>query len=225
MFTDIHTHNPRPGIPSIVDISGSGDFDLEREGWFSVGVHPKFITDDWHAMVDKLSKALMAHKCKCTAIGECGLDKFAATPIELQKRVFETQICLAKVYLKPIIVHCVRLYNDAIRLLRRQGFQNPVIFHGYNGNETITAQLLKMPNVYFSYSNSSFSTPETSGAKSLPLIPPQRILTETDCNGSADLATTIQNIAEKKEMDASSLQDIVYENFMRIVNYQYPPSY
>ena len=216
MLVDIHTHNPRPGVPSIVDISGSGDFAFGEVGWFSVGIHPRYITDDWEGVLAKVADA--AARGNCAAIGECGLDKFAAAPLELQKKVFEAQLVVAKDFAKPVIVHCVRLYSEVIGVLKKNGFMNPVVFHGYNGNEAVTAQLLKMPNVYFSYSNSAFSTPETSGAKSLPLMPVSRILTETDCDGASDLAATVQKIADKKEMDASSLQNIVYENFMRIVN-------
>ncbi|MBQ4407842.1 MAG: TatD family hydrolase [Bacteroidales bacterium] len=213
---DIHTHNnPRPGVPSVVDVSGRGDFVFGQEVMFSVGIHPKYITDDWEGALIEVAKAA-AHS-NCVAIGECGLDKFADAPLSLQEKVLESQIVLARDFAKPLIIHCVRLYSYVIHLLRKRSFQNPVVFHGYNGNPDITAQLLKMPNAYFSFSESTFATPETSGSKSLPLIPVSRILTETDCNAAADINVTIKKIADKKQMDASSLQQSIYENFMRIV--------
>ena len=216
MHCDIHTHNnPRPGVPSVVDVSGRGDFVFGQEVMFSVGIHPKYITDDWEGALIEVAKAA-AHS-NCVAIGECGLDKFADAPLSLQEKVLESQIVLARDFAKPLIIHCVRLYSYVIHLFRKIGFLNPVVFHGYNGNPDITAQLLKLPNVYFSFSESTFATPETSGSKSLPLIPVSRILTETDCAADADINVTIQKIADKKQMDASSLQQSIYENFMRIV--------
>ena len=213
---DIHTHNnPRPGVPSVVDVSGRGDFVFGQEVMFSVGIHPKYITDDWEGALIEVAKA--AAQSNCVAIGECGMDKFASAPLDLQAKVLESQIVLAQDFAKPLIIHCVRLYYDVIHCLKKKNFYNPVVFHGYNGNPDITVQLLKLPNVYFSFSESTFATPETSGSKSLPLIPASRILTETDCNAAADLSATVQKIAVKKQIDASSLQLSVYENFMRIV--------
>ena len=216
MHCDIHTHNnPRPGVPSVVDVSGRGDFVFGQEVMFSVGIHPKYITDDWEGALIEVAKAA-AHS-NCVAIGECGLDKFADAPLTLQEKVFESQIVLARDFAKPLIIHCVRLYSYVIHLFRKRGFHNPVVFHGYNGNADTTAQLLKMPNVYFSFSESTFAMPETSGSKSLPLIPVSRILTETDCTADADINVTIQKIADKKQVDASSLQQSIYENFMRVI--------
>jgi len=213
---DIHTHNnPRSGVLAIVDVSGRGDFVFGQETMFSVGIHPKYITDDWERVLIDVAKAA-AHS-NCAAIGECGLDKFAAAPLKLQEQVFESQIVLAMDFAKPVIVHCVRLYSYVIHILKKRGFLGPVVFHGYNGNPDITAQLLKLPNTYFSFSEQTFATPETSGSKSLPLIPVSRILTETDCDTAADIAATIQKIADKKQIPASSLQQSIYENFMRVI--------
>lgn len=216
MIIDCHTHNnPRPGVPSIVDVSGRGDFVFGQEMMFSVGIHPKSIGEDWREKLSDIEN--LAAKKGFAGVGECGLDKFSGCNKQLQEEVFEAQLSLAQRIGKPIIIHCVRLYSDAIRIIKKASFTNPAIFHGYNGNPDITAQLLKMPNAYFSFSESTFATPETSGSKSLPLIPVSRILTETDCNAAADINVTIKKIADKKQMDASSLQQSVYENFMRII--------
>ena len=215
MHCDIHTHNnPRPGVPSVVDVSGRGDFVFDFE-YFSVGIHPKSIGEDWREKLSDIEN--LANKKGFAGVGECGLDKFSGSNKQLQEEVFGAQISLAQRIERPIIIHCVRLYSDAIRLIKKKQLTQPAIFHGYNGNPDITAQLLKMPNTYFSFSESTFATPETSGSKSLPLIPVSRILTETDCNAAADINVTIQKIADKKQMDASSLQQSIYENFMRII--------
>jgi TatD DNase family protein len=46
-------------------------------------------------------------KTNCLAVGECGLDKRIAIPIELQQLVFEKQLVLAQKYNKPVVLHCV----------------------------------------------------------------------------------------------------------------------
>lgn len=213
---DVHTHNtPRLGIPSIVDVSGVGDCCFEYE-YFTAGIHPKSIGEDWMRQLSEIEN--FAAKKGFVGVGECGLDKFSDSPRDLQEKVFEAQLSLAQRLRVPIIIHCVRLYTDALRLIKKVGFGYPAIFHGYNGNPAVTAQLLKLPNIYFSFSEQTFALPETSGAKSLTLIPPQRILTESDCNSATDLGVVVQKIADIKQLDPSSLQEIIYENFIRIVS-------
>ncbi len=225
MYSDIHTHsNPRPDIESVIDISGREDCVVYGESgevmipdsiqMFSIGIHPKSIGEDWQHKLSEIE--ILAKNPKFAGVGECGLDKYSDSPRDLQEKVFAAQLSLAQRFSKPIIIHCVRLYTDVLRLIKKTDFQQPAVFHGYNGNPDVTAQLLKRPNIYFSYSNKAFTTPATSGAKSLPLIPPSRILTETDCDTTANLATTISLIAQKKNMNPAEMEAIVYSNFKNL---------
>lgn len=215
-LTDIHTHFPRPGIPSVVDVSGRVDFMGSEHEYFTAGLHPKSIAQDWEQELSDIER--LASLRGFVGVGECGLDKFAEAPRDLQMEVFMAQLFWAQRIMKPVIIHCVRLYSDVMSLIKKTNFKFPAIFHGYNGNPETTSQLLKLPNVHFSFSISSFSMPETSGMKSLPLIPPERLFTETDCDRSADVAEVIEKIATIKGITASSLQETVYENFMKIVS-------
>jgi TatD DNase family protein len=47
-------------------------------------------------------------------VGECGLDKRIAIPIELQQLVFEKQLVLAQKYNKPVVLHCVASFDELI---------------------------------------------------------------------------------------------------------------
>ena len=210
---DIHTHNPRPDVPSIVDMSGCGDFVVGIDN-FSVGIHPKSITEGWRDVLAEIE--ILAQKPGFAGVGECGLDKFAPSPRDLQENVFEAQLILAQRLNKPVIIHCVRLYTDVLRIIKKVKFQNPAVFHGYNGNPDITAQLLKLPNTYFSFSATTLATTKTAAYKSLPLIPASRILTESDCDSSADIAAVANTIAIIKQTDITELQQTIYDNFMRI---------
>ena len=214
-YIDIHTHsNPRPDIPSLVDVSGREDCCFDYE-YFSVGIHPKSIGEDWQSQLSKIEQ--LAQKPSFGGVGECGLDKFADRPRDLQEKVFVEQLLLAQRIAKPVIIHCVRLYTDVLRLLKKIRFGNPVVFHGYNGNPDIAAQLLKLPNTYFSYSAATLAMPGTSGAKSLPMIPAERLLTETDCEQGADLSGVVETIAKIKNLDSDILRQTIYENFMRLM--------
>ncbi len=206
MLCDIHTHVPRPSILSVVDISHSR-MKPDEVRMFSIGIHPNKISEDWQCQLAEIERLI--HEPNCVGAGECGLDKFAGTPRDLQEKVFTAQLALAQRHGKPVIIHCVRLYTDVLHILKSVKFTHPAIFHGYNGNPTVTAQLLKLPNTYYSFSPSFY----ISAAKSIPLIPLSRILTETDCDTAADISAAIAKIAEIKRVGVGELEKAVYENY------------
>lgn len=52
----------------------------------------------------------------CLAIGEAGLDKLASADILLQKEVLIRQILLSESVGKPLVIHCVKAFNELIEL-------------------------------------------------------------------------------------------------------------
>ncbi len=214
MFCDIHTHNLNPRFPSLVDVSGSEDFVFSRpDAYFSMGIHPRNVADGSQArhQLDKIQNA--AANGLIRAIGECGLDKFASWSRDAGRQVFADQLDIAAEYGLPVVVHCVKLYSDIINILKNKRFANPVILHSYNGNSQTTEQLLRLGNIYFSFCQLTNST----GLKSLPLIPAARILLESDAMDFADFQTTIDTIAGIKKIDSKSLEDIIFYNFVKII--------
>ena len=182
--------------------------------FFSIGIHPKSISEDWQRQLIEIEQ--LTHHPSFVGVGECGLDKFADAPIDLQENIFRAQLLLAQQLNKPIIIHCVRLYTDVLRLIKETRFLQPAIFHGYNGNPAITAQLLKLPNTYFSFSARTFATPETSGAKSIPIIPPSRILTETDEDEMDSIPFVTNILAKKINIAPATLEQTIYKTFTRL---------
>jgi TatD DNase family protein len=72
---------------------------------YSIGIHPWFIVEERLASdLDIVETKLQ--ETNCLAVGECGLDKRIAIPIELQQLVFEKQLVLAQKYNKPVVLHC-----------------------------------------------------------------------------------------------------------------------
>jgi TatD DNase family protein len=54
----------------------------------------------------------------CLAIGECGLDKVIEIDLELQKKVFISQLELAVKYQKTVIIHCVKAFDELIEICK-----------------------------------------------------------------------------------------------------------
>ena len=79
---------------------------------FSVGIHPKDISEDWEKSFDWVQE--ISKNPNCFAIGECGLDGLINIDETLQKKVFEQQILWAKEIRKPLIIHSVRKFYELI---------------------------------------------------------------------------------------------------------------
>lgn len=117
MEIDIHSHKWRvSGVIQLLNLDVNSAVNIPAlESYFSLGIHP------WDIQHLNISDALEKLEKLCRhplflALGECGLDKSIATPISLQIEVFSAQIALAKRLEKPMIIHCVRAYNELLHL-------------------------------------------------------------------------------------------------------------
>lgn len=76
----------------------------------------------------------IASRNTLVAIGECGLDKVCKTDFVLQQEVFAAHIILANKLKKPLVLHCVKAYDEIIKMLSLHKNLVHVIFHGFNKN-------------------------------------------------------------------------------------------
>ncbi len=180
-FIDIHTHQ----IPTIGgDLFVRNLFPddempaLPPGGFYSVGLHPWFITNnhDHKTQFAELEKRALFPEV--VAIGECGLDKLANTESQLQLDVFINQCRIAESVNKPVIIHCVKSYNEISHLKRRLKPTVPWILHGYKGNGMVTSQLVPL-GFYFSLGK-MFLTDEEEARQMAEKIPPGQLFFETD---------------------------------------------
>ena len=97
-----------------------------------VGVHPseaqKFSDDTARRMME-----LAAHK-KVVAIGEIGLDYYwDKTFVDVQKKVFKTQIEIANALKLPVVVHDREAHGDTFEILEQMGAKK-VLLHCFSGS-------------------------------------------------------------------------------------------
>jgi TatD DNase family protein len=118
------------------------DFDdLPSVGWQSVGLHPWYLKSEYaNALPLNLIRA--AHFRNVLAIGECGLDNRCDTPKDLQRRVFIAQVELAKQIRKPLIIHCVRAFDELLSILGKYQVSVPVIFHGFRHSTMLAEKIM-----------------------------------------------------------------------------------
>ena len=121
----------------------------DKPSHYSYGIHPWYISKE--KVYDELRELkVAAHEKRCLAIGECGLDKVCDVPFDLQVEVFYEQIRLANEIRKPLIIHCVKAFNELINCLNQLDNNVPVIIHGFNNNENI-ARIMVAQGYYFSF--------------------------------------------------------------------------
>jgi len=179
---------------------------------FSAGLHP------WYA--DQLShETLSARLNEClvspdlVAIGETGLDKVCKTPMDLQKDIFEFQLKIASENRKPVIIHCVKAWDELVEI--SSNYKSVKILHGYNGGVQLTERLLKH-GFYFSIGEAILNT----GSKvfsAVNLIPHTSLFCETDASeiGIEQIYQVLCGILQLQDED---LRKIMFDNYTRIMS-------
>lgn len=175
LFINIHTHTQL--YDAKIEVVNLGVDASEKTNHYSYGLHPWRIDKaDYHEKLRHL--AVIAAEKKCLAIGECGLDKLSTVNFELQEEVFIEQIHLANKLNKPLIVHCVKAFNELINCLNLNNNKVPVIVHGFNNNENI-AKVLQTHGCLFSFGKALLGY-ESNASKIIKTIGRKNIFLETD---------------------------------------------
>lgn len=97
-----------------------------------LGVHP----EDCEKFNDSTAKKIMelAKDKKVVGIGEIGLDyHFTKENKDIQKKVFNTQLEIAKILNLPAIIHDRDAHFDTLEILKAQNMKN-VLLHCYSGS-------------------------------------------------------------------------------------------
>lgn len=176
-----------------------------------MGIHPWYIDAerlelDLEVMSDKL------HQNNALAVGECGLDKRIDTPLDVQRRVFESQIELAEKFRKPMVLHLVAAYQELIDIKKQKKVSVPMVVHGFSKNIQTANQLLSH-DLYLSFGKYLLQNPEL--AEVFAQIPNDRIFLETDTLDQP-IETVYETAARAKNVTVPQLQEIVWDNFNRI---------
>lgn len=187
-YIDIHTHH-NVGEGLFITNSYHAFEKAVGAGLCSLGLHPWYITPDGieHELVQLEKYASLQN---VVAIGECGLDKLTKTDWSLQKDAFRRQIRLANKLHKPLIIHCVRAYDEVLQLLKQEQVAVPVIFHGFNKNVQVAQRILAQ-GYYLSF-GAALLNDQSHAIEALEACTVDRFFLETD---DADIA--IGQIYEK----------------------------
>lgn len=209
MYIDIHSHHPASQGQRVIQNGQEVDLIMDAGGWYSLGVHPWLIIGDGGHQLAKLAPLLCLPQV--LAIGECGLDRVCATPMAVQVEVFRQQISMAALHQKPLIIHCVKAWEETIQLLKEERTQVPVIFHGYT-KSLLLAQRLLHEGYYLSFGR---ALEQERVQRILQQVAPDRFFLETD-NSLVGIATRYEIAAKALGIGVNSLSLQLQKNAEKV---------
>lgn len=211
-FIDTHTHQLNESEEVVFIKNCFPNDEVSSAFFFSIGIHPWYLNSDTFDTDFKLVEIHLKNS-NCLAVGECGLDRAIKTDYQYQKEVFIKQLKLAQKKSKPVIIHCVKAYQDIINIIKAEKITIPIIFHGFSKNQHIHSMCLKMPNFYFSFGNSLLNSNTTQ--KNLLATPLNRFFLETD-NSHLAIEEIYQKAAFIKNISIDSLKKQLFLNFENV---------
>ena len=179
-YIDIHNHGakPVPGIFSVENLMAHEEREPENISGltYSFGIHPWYLNEKNHnQLIARVIKT--AGNPDVSAIGEAGFDRIKGPTPDLQRKTFEEQVLIAGEHKKPMVIHCVRAWDELLQEHKRLKPKMPWLVHGFRGKPDLALQLISK-GMYISFWFDFVMRPE-----SVPLlksVPKERIFLETD---------------------------------------------
>lgn len=213
-FLDLHTHKTltKAGEITIQSLSLTDDVFLAmpKKKPISIGLHP------WYASIEKLELhmkylTVLAKQDNVKMIGECGLDKVRGDSIENQLVILEQQINLAQELKKPVILHCVKAFDEIIELKNRLKIKIPMIIHGFNKNETLGRQMLGKE--FFLSFGAAVLKEGSAAAKLIKEL--EFFFLETD-ESQASIEEVYHAVAKIKNISIDELKQVIFANWKKL---------
>ena len=110
----------------------------------------------------------------------------------------------------PVILHCVKAYNEMLPTLRP--FDIPAVFHGFAGSKQLAGQVLKA-GYYLSFGETAFRSSKTADA--LRNTPSDRLFLETD-ESAAGIGSIYERAAAIRGVSVAELAAEIRKNYRKI---------
>ncbi len=191
--------------------------------YFTVGFHPENLEDMPEGYLVKIAE-MLKHE-KAVALGEIGLDYHWDIEKNLQHRVFEEQLKLAKELDVPVVIHDREAHGDVMDYLRK--YKPKGLLHCFSGSVEMLKEVLKL-GLSISLGGTVTYKNARVPVEVAEYVPLDRLLLETDSpylspvpkrgkrNDSSNIIFTATKIAEIKGMGVQELLDITSENAKRL---------
>jgi TatD DNase family protein len=198
------------------------------------GLHPYWVADhsllECESALDQLAREL--HLAE--AIGEMGLDfrpHIMRDSASRQIEIFEAQLEIAEMALKPIVLHLVRAFEESLTVFETWGVPKAGgMVHSFNGSIPQAEQYLQL-GLHLSIGGPVVRPDNQKLQQAVSVIPLERLLIETDSpdqppprfagasNEPISLWDVAEMIAKIKKMAAEEILDISSRNLEKLLSY------
>lgn len=214
-YIDIHTHDSSlaGGIFAVENLMAHENIQPENitARAFTAGIHP------WHLNVNNREELLkyvrkVSDNPNLIALGEAGFDKLKGPSMQLQRSTFEEQVTIAIEKQKPLVIHCVRAWDELLAAHKNMKPATPWLVHGFRGKKELALQLIKR-GMFLSFWFDFVLRPES--ADLLRFLPKERIFLETD-GADVDIKSIYGKVANDLGCSEEELKSIIHSNFAKL---------
>lgn len=148
----------------------------------------------------------------CLAIGEIGLDRLIQTPLIEQIELLTSQLLLAKKHNLPVLLHCVKTWNELQQIIREMNLEIPLIFHGFRKTNIVENVLNE--GLFLSIGTAVIHDKKLQDC--IKEVPLEKILLETDNETNFTIHDVYEKIALLKNVSLQVVERIIFKNFNKI---------
>jgi TatD DNase family protein len=213
-YFDIHCHSAQPMHEYEIRSLNTHEFNPAdtQSGFYTLGLHPWFIDrQDCQVALEKI--IAVQDDPNMLGIGESGLDKAIDIDLAVQLEVFNSQIALAEKFHKPLIIHCVRAYNELLQCKKHSHNAVPWIIHGFTGKPELARQLVRQ-GFYLSFGQALLHG-NANLCKVLSETPLEKLFLETDA-AEISIRDIYAAAAKILGLELEKLQQQLLSNFQRV---------
>lgn len=216
-YIDIHNHGAKP-VPGVFAVETLMAHEEREPGnlkglTFSFGIHPWHLDETNHDLL--LARVIkVAGNPDVAAIGEAGFDRIKGPSSGLQKKTFGEQVLIAEEKKKPVIIHCVRSWDDLLQEHKRLKPEMLWLVHGFRGKPDLAAQLVSK-GMYLSFWFDFVMRPEA--VPLLKSVPKEKIFLETD-GAAVDIKDIYNKVSADLGLTVEELKGTIFSNFNQFFN-------
>lgn len=211
-YIDFHTHRSKYSHRTdVIEIVSKHLDKFTPDEWYTIGKHPWW-TSNIPSEVELRALKCHLQKSSCLALGEIGLDNLIDTPMQTQMEIVETMLHLLHDLNKPVVIHCVRAYDQLMRIKKTFSKISTWCIHGYARHATLAAQLIQA-GFYI-----SLMPPKRIDRKYIELvqsIPLEKCFLETDSMPDVHIESIYLQVAKIRNVPMKVLQIQMIENAKR----------
>jgi len=213
-YIDVHRHcqdDPDENVVSICNVYYQDAARLMNADFYSsVGLHP------WHTTFVEINEDELIQKAtspQVLSIGEIGLDRLKGATLTEQIDQFLLQVRVADRINKPVIIHCVKSWDELIQVKNIVRPKVPWIIHGFRGNTELARQMIGQ-GFYLSFGDAILHESNRT-REALHDSQIDRIFLETD-ESNLPISAIYQEASLIKNITVNECRLLLADNFERI---------